>query len=132
MQHPLTMRVVDRVADLAGVVERPSHRERAFSRQDVFQRLTRDELHHDEEDVVLLLRGQDGDDVRVVEAREQARLAQQLAKIDALLVRNLEGDPLVDPRVFGKVDRAETAAANRRQDLVFTDDLAAEKHRGRV
>ena len=59
---------------------------------------------------------------------EQARLAQQLAEVDALLVRNLERDLLVDPGVFREVDRAEAAAADRRQDLVFADDLAAEKH----
>ena len=77
---------------------------------------------------VLLLRGQDGDDVRMIEAGEQPRLAQQLAEVDALLVRHLERDLLVDPGVFGEVDRAEAAAADRRQDLVLPDDLAAEEH----
>ena len=61
-------------------------------------------------------------------AGEEARLAQQLAEIDALLVRDLERDFLVDPGVFGEVDGAEAAAADRRQHLVLADDLAAEKH----
>ena len=68
----------------------------------------------------------------MVEAGEQPRLAQQLAEVDALLVRHLERDLLVDPGVFGEVDRAEAAAADRRQDLVLADDLTAEEHRARV
>ena len=64
----------------------------------------------------------------MIEAGEQPRLAQQLAEVDALLVRNLERDLLVDPGVFREVDRAEAAAADRRQDLVLADDLAAEEH----
>ena len=64
MQHALAVRVIDGVADLAGVVERARHVERAFARDDRLERLARHELHHDEEDVLLLLRGQDRDDVR--------------------------------------------------------------------
>src|SRR5207249_5376451 len=70
------------------------------------------------------------DDVGVIEAREQARLAQQLAEVDALFVRDLERDLLVDPRVVREVDRPEAAAADRREDLVFPDDLSAKKHPG--
>ncbi len=86
------------------------------------------ELHHDEEDVVLFLRRDDRDDVRMVERGEQPRLAQQLAEVDALFVGNLERDFLVDPGVFREVDRAEAAAADRRENLVFPDDLIAEEH----
>ena len=64
----------------------------------------------------------------MIEAGEQPRLAQQLAEVDALLVRHLERDLLVDPGVLGEVDRAEAAAADRRQDLVLPDDLTAEEH----
>ena len=67
----------------------------------------------------------------MVQAGEQPRLAQQLAEVDALLVRNLERDLLVDPGVFGEVDRAEAAAADRREDLVLADDLTAEEHAAR-
>ena len=59
---------------------------------------------------------------------EQARLAQQLAEVEVLPVRNLERDLLVDPGVLGQVDRAESAAAERREDLVLADRLAAEEH----
>ena len=128
MQHALPVRVIDGVADLAGVVERARQIERAVARDDRFERLARHELHHDEEDVVLLLRRDDRDDVGMIETGEQPRLAQQLAEVDALLVRNLQRDFLVDPGVFREVDRAEAAAADRRQDLVFPDDLTAEEH----
>ena len=128
MQDALAVRVIDRVADLARVVEAASQVERAVARDDRLERLARHEFHDDEEDVFLLLGGQDRDDVGMIEAGEQPGLAEQLAEVDTLFVRNLERDLLVDPGVFRQIDRSEPAAANRRQDLVFADDLPAEKH----
>ena len=128
VEHTLAVRVVDGVADLTAVVERARHTERAFARDHRLERLAGHELHHDEEDVLLLLRSQDRDNVRMIEAREQPRLTQQLAEVDALLVRDLERDLLVDPGVFREVDRAEAAAADRGQNLVFAQDLSAEEH----
>ena len=58
VDHALAVRVIDGVADLAGEVERPRQLERALARDDVLERLARHVLHHDEEDVVLLLGGQ--------------------------------------------------------------------------
>src|SRR6185295_17868731 len=132
VQHTLFVRVVDGVADLAGVVEGAPQLERTVARDDRLERLAGHELHHDEEDVLLLLRGHDRDDVGVIEAGEEPRLAQQLAEVDALLVRDLERDLLVDPGVFREIDRAETAAPDRREDLVLPDDLTAEEHRREV
>ena len=77
----LPMRVIHGIADLAGEVERARQIERAVARDDVLERLARHVLHHDEEDVVLLLRRSDRDDVGMVEAGEQARLTQQLAEV---------------------------------------------------
>ena len=57
----------------------------------------------------------------MVQRGEQARLAQQIAEVDVLPVRNLDGDLLVDPGVFGEVNRAESATAKWRQDLVLSD-----------
>src|SRR5262247_4120053 len=125
MQHAMAMRVVDRVADLAGEVERAAEIERSLTRDDRLERFARHELHHDEEDVLLLLRREDRDDVGMIERREEPRLAQELAEVDALLVRNLERDLLVDPRVFREIDRAEPTAADRLQNLVLADDLTA-------
>ena len=132
MQHAVAVRVVDRVADLTGIVERQTQGERAAAGQHRLERLPGHELHHDEEDVFLLLGGEDRDDVGMTEGREQARLTQQLAEVDALLVGNLQGNLLVDPGVFREVDRAEPAAADRRQHLVFANDLAAKKHRASI
>ena len=130
MQDAGAMRVVDRVADLAGEVERARQVERAFAPDDVLQRLAGHVLHHDEEHVVLLLGGEHGDDVRVAHRGEQPRLLHHLAEVEVLLVRDLDGDLLVDPGVFGEVDAAEAAAAERRQDAVLPDGLTAEEHVG--
>ena len=43
-----------------------------------------------------------------------------------LLVRDLQRDLLVDPGVFGEVHGAESAAAERRDDLVLPEGLASE------
>src|SRR5690349_3523456 len=95
---------------------------------DLLERLPRHVLHHDEEHTVLLLRREDGDDVWMVHRGEKARLLQHLGKIQVLLVRDLECDLLVDPRIFGKEHAAEAAAAERRKDSVLPYGLALEKH----
>ena len=98
-------------------VERPRQLERAFAHDDRLERLARDVLHDDEEDAFLLLGGEDRDDVGMAQAAEQAGLVQQLAEVEVLLtVRDLDGDLLVEPRVFGEEDGAEAAAAQRRED----------------
>ena len=123
------MRVIDGVADLTREIQSAREVERPLTRDHRLERLARDELHHDEKDVLLFLGGEDGDDVRVIERGKKPRLAQQLAEIDALLVRHFERDLLVDPGVFGEIHRAKAAAADRRKDFVFADDLSPEEHR---
>ena len=70
------------------------------------------------------------DDVRVIEGGKQPRLAEQFAEVDALLVRDLERDLLVDPGVVREIDGAEAAASDRLENLVLPDDLPAEEHVG--
>ena len=53
---------------------------------------------------------------------------EQFAEVHTLLVRDLQRDFLVDPRVVGEIDRAEAAASDRLEDLVLPDDLPAEEH----
>src|SRR5262249_60921621 len=89
---------------------------------------TRDELHHDEKDILLPLSREDGDDVRVIQARQEPWFTEELAEVEVLLVRNLERDLLVDPGVFREIDGPEASAANRLEDLVLPDQLSAEKH----
>ena len=50
----------------------------------MFSSVSPDVLHHDEEHVVLLLRGRDGDDVGMADAGEQTWFAQQLAEVETL------------------------------------------------
>ena len=64
----------------------------------------------------------------MAERREQARLAQQLAEVEVLPVRNLDRDFLVDPRVFRQIDAAKAAASKGREDAVFPDCLSAKEH----
>ena len=94
----------------------------------VLERLAGHVLHDDEEDVVDLLGGENRHHIRVVERAQEPRLFQHLAEIEVLLVRNLEGDLLVDPGVFGQVYRAETATAEGRKNAVLTDSLTAKEH----
>ena len=120
------VRVIDGVADLAGEIERAVELERSARRDDVLERLAMHVLHDDEEDVVLFFRRGDRDDVRVVHAGEQAWLAQQLAEVHVLTVRNLDRDLLVDPRVLRQVHGAEAAAPERSDDLVLPEVLPFE------
>ena len=96
----------------------------------VLERVARHVLHHDEEDAVLLLRGRDGDDVGMIDAGEEARLAEQLAEVEVLPVRDLDRDLFVDPGVLGEIHGAEPAAAERGEDLVLAEDLSLEQHPG--
>ena len=129
MDHTLAVRVIDGVADLAGEIERQREIERAARADDVLERLALHVLHDDEEDAVLLLRGRDGDDVGMADRGEEPRLAQQFAEVEALPVRHLDRDLLVDPGVVREVNGAEAAAAERRADLVLPELLALEEQR---
>src|SRR5262249_33878716 len=123
----LPMRVVDGVADLAGEIERAREIQVSMRRDDVLERLTRDVLHHDEEHAILLLGGRDRDDVGMADRGEQAGLSQEFAEVEALAVRTLDRDLLVDPRVLREVDRTEATAAERRDDLVLAELLTLEQ-----
>ena len=64
----------------------------------------------------------------MIERGEQARLAQQLAEVQILPVRDLDRDALVDPGVFREVHGAEAAAAERLEDAILAERLAAKHH----
>ena len=69
------------------------------------------------------------DDVGMADAGEQARLAQQLAEVQVLAVRDLDRDPLVDPGVLREVHGTEAAAAERSDDPVLAEILTLEEQR---
>ena len=126
MNDTLRVCVIDGVADLAREVQRTVQFERALRGDEVFQRLSLDVLHHDEEDVFLLFGGRDGDDIGVADAGEQARLSQQFTEVQPLTMRNFDRDLLVDPGVLREVNGTESAAAEWRDDFVFPETLTSE------
>jgi hypothetical protein len=119
----LPVGVIDGIADLAGEIERPVQLERTIGGDDVLERLARNVLHHDEEDVLFLLRRDDRNDIRMADARQKTRFAQQLPEVEILPVGHLDGDAFVDPGVLREVHRAEPAAAERSDDLVLPERL---------
>ena len=125
----LRVRVIDGVADLAGEVERAvERRARPFAAM-MFSSVSPCTYSITMKNTfVLLLRGGDGDDVGMADAGEQPRLPQQFAEVEALPVRHLDRDLLVDPGVLREVDGAEPAAAEGRDDLVLAERLASEEH----
>ena len=127
MDHSLTVRVIDGVADLAREVQSAVQFQRALERDDVLEGFSLDVLHHDEEDVVLFLRRGDRDDVGMADAGKQTRLAKQLAEVQPLPVRDFDRDLLVDPGVVREVNGTETTAPKRRADLVLPECLASEE-----
>ena len=84
--------------------------------------------HRDEEAAVGLAGLVDRDDVRVVEARREPRLAQQ-SLAEALVVgerfrEELERDRPLEPNVARAVDVAHATAPDEGLDLVAGDDVA--------
>jgi hypothetical protein len=63
----------------------------------------------------------------MADAGEQPRLAQQFTKVEILAMRHLDGDALVDPRILREVNRTETTAPERREDLVLPEVLTLKK-----
>ncbi len=128
MQHVVFVRVLHCIADLRRIVERAHHLERATLDDDRLQRIARDVLHDDEKHVVLFFRRDHGDDVRMPERREQARLFQEFAEVQILAMGHLECHPFVDPGVFRQVDGGESATPEGLDDLVLAERLAAKHH----
>ena len=84
-----------------------------------------DQLHRQEVGVAILLDRVDGDDVRVVQCGERARLAAEA--FDALRVggdfrrKHFEGDVAPEGRVGGAVDGSHSAATDEGLDGVATE-----------
>jgi hypothetical protein len=108
------VRLVERLADLRGDVNRLIHVERA-ELQLVRQQLAFDVLHGDEQRAVALADVVDGRDVRRAQHRGGARLSEKpLAPLRVVLERGrqqLERHTTTEPRVFDEVDLAHAARA---------------------
>jgi hypothetical protein len=93
--------------------------------QPLVNRASVDQLHRDEDTIDERARVVHGHDVRVRQARDGARLAQQpnaaLAAAVPEPMHDLQGDAAIQVGVVGGVDLAHAAAAERAQDLVAAD-----------
>ena len=123
----LAMRGVERVGDVLAVAQHLVQRDRA-ARDPRLQRLALQQLHHHE-----LLAGVLADvvqraDVRMIERRDGARLAEEalhrLRLATRFLGQELDRDLAAQPQVLGGVDHAHAAAAERLLDSIVRDLLS--------
>jgi hypothetical protein len=134
----------ERRGDLPGDVGDPGLGQRALAVEQLGQRLTLEELHHDEGPAVVgLAEVGDVDDVLVADRRRQPGLLLEardhllLARV--LVEQDLDRDPLADERVGRLVDRAHAALADLaghhvaarqgRADQIFLGLMAAHPRR---
>ena len=75
--------------------------ERLAVNNDVLECVALDVLHHNEKEVALFFRGCDTDNIGMIYTGEQSGFSKQLCELDALLVRDFNGNFLVNPSVFG-------------------------------
>ena len=129
MDHADGVRGIERERDLVRDVERAVQLDRAFLLDQILERLALEVLH----DEVHRALGQDAevgdvDDVRVVDRRRRARLAQEA--VDRLLVarelrvQHFHRDRLLDVDVLAEVDGAHAAAAEDLVEPVVADVVA--------
>ena len=118
VHDPLLVRGLERVRDLARDRERLVDRHRA-GRDPLRQRLALDELEHERLDVAGLLQPVDRRDVRVVQRRQDLRLAleprQPLRVLRHRLRQHLDRDVAVELRVPRPVHLSHPARAERRR-----------------
>ena len=116
------MRVLQRLADLCGVVQRLRGTEHAVICHALLERLTLDELHDD----IFRLAGVadivDRDDIRLREHGDCVRLCLkavfQLGIRRHLIAQDLDGNIAMQLMAHGLVDDRHTAAADDFQDLI--------------
>ena len=128
MENLSLVGMLDALQDLHGHLDRLELVDHLLPVEQAFEALALHVLHDDEERSVDLLRGQDGDDVGVVEGGEETGLLEEIVLLPGLAVGDLDRDPLVDPGVAGEENRAESARAQVLEDLIFPDILAQQKH----
>ena len=121
MNDALLVRCLERVRDLARDRQGLVHRQ-GPGRDPLGQRLALDELQHQRLEVADLLEPIDRRDVRVIQGREDLRLAleprQPLGVLGHRLRQDLDRDLAVELGVPRPVHLSHPARAERRQDLV--------------
>ena len=116
--------LLERLGDLLRRGERVVERQRA-ALEPRRQVLSGDELQHQEQHALRLLEPVDGGDVRVIERREQLRLAAEAGEAIGIpgehLGQELESDVAREPRVPRPPHLAHPAGADRGRELVGTE-----------
>ena len=101
-------------------------------RQPRAQRLPFEQLRDDEEGAVLVAVVEDGEDVRVRQRRDRARLAlearQRVGVTRGVGKEDFDGDVAAQARIAAAVDRTHPSFAEQRKDLVGTDAGTLSKH----
>jgi hypothetical protein len=124
VDDPLAVRLVERIGDLTGDVERLFDRQRTFV-EPLAQRFPVEVLHHQVRRAVSVADVVEGADVRVVQRGDALRLAieprLELGIVGQPSRQDLDGDGALEPRVAGLVDLAHAACPERADDLVRTE-----------
>ena len=127
MHHVVSMCRIESVRDLNPDLQRLVDRQRAFL-QPVGERLTVEQLHHEERRAVVLSYVMERADMRVRQLRDGSRFPVQpvfeLRVPSERGAQDLDGDGPVEPRVARLVDFAHAPRAERREDLVGAEASA--------
>ena len=133
VDEPLRMSSVERTRDLRDDLERPGGSQRAFTSKHRAQVCALDVAHREVEACVSFARVVHRDDVRMIEARGNPRLAEK-ALAESLVVgvtrsEDLEGNVPVEAAVVRAVHLSHAAAADQLLDPVAADlDTARNTH----
>ena len=133
MHDPAPVRLVQRVGDLPADTKRLFEGELAPG-QTVGECLAFQELHDEVLGLALTSHVVERADVRVRQLRDRLRLTlQTLARLGRRgqpRGQDLDRDLAAEPRVFGAVDLAHSARAERREDLVRAETGAVSQRHG--
>ena len=125
VDEPLRMSSVERIRDLRDDLERPGGSQHAFTSKHHAQVCALDVAHREVEARISLARVVDRDDVRMIEARGNPRLAEK-ALAESLVLgvtrsEDLEGNVPVEAAVVRAVDLSHATAADQLLDPVAAD-----------
>ena len=124
VEDAVTMRVGECFEDARDELNGLLDRESRLALKDLEIAFTGDELHRDEESVLLRIdvHVEHGDDIRMVELRGRLCFAQEtltdVFDFHELLHEHLVRHDAIQPRVFGTIDDAHAASADLLDELV--------------
>ena len=124
MDDAFRMRRLERLGRLARDRQRLVHRQRPLMKA-IGQRRAFDELEDERDDVFAFFERVDGGDVRVIQRREDLRLALEAGDPGGVVRqrrgKHFDGDVAAKLDVAGAVHFAHSAGADARGDFVFAE-----------